>query len=141
MSKFCATTTYEPPKPTLKKGRFLPQRLRDKKQWAEENVRTVRPPDRNTGIHASPQQAATDATQQNAETIELSLSDFHPYGWACIWWLLGVWIDYNAYHYLHYFAIATLLIGVIYKRGPHYLFSSAAFLAIGWFLLKYFIPI
>lgn len=141
MSKLCATTTYEPPKPTTKKGRFLPQKLRERKLWAEENVRTVRPPDRNTGVHATHQQAATDATESDAHEIQLSASDFNPYGWACIWWLLGVWIDYNAYHNIHYFAIATALIGIVYKRGPHYLFTSAVFLAIGWFLLKNFIPI
>ncbi len=135
MSKYCATTIYEPPTSSPKKPRFLSKKRRkDEREWEAENVRNLRRPHNYSGANASAQQPPTHAAEQ--EEIELSVLDFNPYGWASIWWIVGVWIDYNHYHYLPYYAVATALIGIVFKRGPHYLFTSAVILAIGWVLLK-----
>lgn len=109
-------------------------------QWEAENVRNVRPlrlrpPSQQQPLAGSgeAQQTATDATEPQTR---LTPHDFDPYGWAAILWLGGLALDHNAYHLMPYFWAVVALVGIVFKHGPHYLFTSGVVVAIGYFLFQ-----
>lgn len=111
-------------------------------QWEAEHVRNVRPlrlrppsqqQQQPLAGNGEAQQTPLDATEPEAR---LAPHHFDPYGWAALLWLGGLALDHNAYHLMPYFWAVVALAGIVFKHGPHYLFTSGVVVAIGYFLFQ-----
>lgn len=111
-------------------------------QWEAEHVRNVRPlrlrppsqqQQQPLAGNGEAQQTPLDATEPETR---LTPHDFDPYGWAGILWLSGLALDHNAYHLMPYFWAVVALAGIVFKHGPHYLFTSGVVVAIGYLLFQ-----
>lgn len=83
---------------------------------------------------------ATDTSIQ-ADEVAIPALNFDPYGWAALLWVGGLVLDHNAYHLMPYFWVVVALVGCVFRYGPHYLFTSGVAVALGYFLLRNYLPL
>lgn len=136
--------------PKQASGRELAERLRAKRaapdKWEADHVRGIRPlrlrpPSQRQSVSGSGQGQQAPVGAAQPEESRLAPHDFDPYGWAALLWVSGLVLDHNAYHLMSYFWVVVALVGIVFRHGPHYLFTSGVVVALGYFLLRNYLPL